>query len=89
MLNRLGKFSADDIVKCFFLFFCLFCFLIFFRKQVLTFHANCLCMKCQILFSRKKTRTIINLLSAILAQRVVKVTSVTDFFFIKRQRLLK
>ena len=42
-------------------------FLIFSRKHDLTFHANCLekaiCIRCQILFSRKK-KTIINLSSA-------------------------
>ena len=63
------KSSADNILKCF--------FLIFLRKQDLIFHANCLqwrqfawdvnCLLGKII------KTIINLSSAELAQRVVKV----------------
>ena len=64
-VSTLGKFSADDILKYF--------FLIFPRKQDLTFHANCL-LKCQILFSGKNKKNIINLSSAENAQRVVKVS---------------
>ena len=62
------KNSADYILKYF--------FLIFARKQDLTFYANCLlrtiCMRCQILFSGKD---IINLLPAELALSVVKINS--------------
>ena len=55
-------------------------FLIFPRKQHLTFHANCLlwtletiCKKCQMLFSWKNKKNIINMSSAELAQIVVYV----------------
>ena len=37
-------------------------------------------MKCQILFSEKNTKNIVNLLSAELAQRVVKVNAYTKFY---------
>ena len=50
-------------------------FLIFPRKQDVTFHANCLqtiCTKCQILFSGK-IRINVNLSSADFAQRVLSV----------------
>ena len=47
-------------------------FLIFPRKQDLTFHANSICMKGQIQFSGKNKKNIINLLSAEIAKKVVK-----------------
>ena len=108
-LSTLGKIFSrrqiDDI------------FLIFPRKQDLTFQANCLlrrqfawnvkscflgkirktketiCLKCQILFSGKNKKNIINLSSAENAQKVVKVkvpvTAAADnilfFFFFARQ----
>ena len=59
---------------------------IFSRKQDLTFHANCLnpmetiCMKCQILFSEKNKKNIINLSSSELAKRAVTVKLVFALF---------
>ena len=63
------KFSADDTNI----------FLIFPRKQVLTFHANCLQWRqfawtVIFCFLRKNKKTIISLSSAELAQRDIKVT---------------
>ena len=73
MLSTPSKNSADDILNCFSYF-----------SQKTGFDISCklspletICMKCQILFSRKNKKTIINLLSAELAQRVVKVNMAT------------
>ena len=62
------KFSADDILKYFSYFL-----------QKKGFDISCklspvetICMKCQILFSGKNKKTVTNLLSAEIAQRVVK-----------------
>ena len=68
-LSTLGKILAHNILEY---------FVIFPRKQNLTFHANCLqmetiCMKCKILFSEKTKKHIINLSPAEFAQRMVKV----------------
>ena len=64
------KISLDDIFKYFFYF-----------TQKTGFAISCklspletVCMKCQILFCGKNKENIANLLSAELAQRVVKVT---------------
>ena len=71
MALHLGKISADDILKYFFLFF------FFFEK--IGFDTSCklspketICMKCQNQSSWKNKKNI-NLLSAELAQRMVKV----------------
>ena len=65
------KFSADDILKYFSYF-----------PQKTGYDISCklspketICMKCQILFSEKNKKNIINLSSAKNAQRVVKVKS--------------
>ena len=62
----LGKIFSKQHFKLFFLFFP--------WKKVLTFHANCR-MKDQSLFSGKNKKNIVNLSSAELAQRVVKVNA--------------
>ena len=70
MLSTLGKIFSRLHFEIFFLFFP--------EKEDLTFHANCfksICMKCQILFSRKNKKNITNLSSAELVKRVVKVKS--------------
>ena len=69
MLSTQVKFSAKDILKYFSYFsqktgFDILCKL----SPLLT-----ICLKCQILFSWKNKKNIINLLFAELAQRVVKV----------------
>ena len=68
-LSTQGKIFSRWHFEIFFFFFP--------EKQDLIFHANCpletICMKCQILFHGKNKKYIINLLSAELAQRVVKV----------------
>ena len=58
-------------------------FLIFPRKQVLTFHTSKIFIKYQSLFSRKNKITIINLSSVELAQRVVKVNAINFIFSFK------
>ena len=65
------KFSADDILKYIF-------FLFFPENRIRHFMqivSETICMKSQILFSGKNKKNITNLLSAELAQRVVKVKS--------------
>ena len=74
-----GKNLVDDILKY-------FSYFLFPRKQALSFHRETICMKCRNLFSEeticmkclslyswKSKKTIIHLLSAELAQGVVKV----------------
>ena len=56
------KFSVDDILKYFSYF-----------SQKTAFDMETICMKCQMLFSGKNKKNIINLSSAELAQRAVKV----------------
>ena len=71
LYHSLGKFSKwhiDDI------------FLVFPRKQILTFHANCLqtiCIKCQILFSgkNKKISSVCHLLKIFLIVLSIKSSS--------------
>ena len=59
------NFSSDDSFEY---------FLIFARKQDLACHAReTICMKCPLLFSGKNKKNLINLSSAELAKRVVKV----------------
>ena len=69
MLSTLDKFFCRQHFEIF--------FLIFSEKQDLTFNANCLQWRqfaCNVKpVSRKNKKTITNLLSAELAQRVVKV----------------
>ena len=67
MLNTLGKFSADDILK----YFSYFSLKTGFDVSCKLSPSEKICMKYQVLFSRKN---IIILLSAELAQRVVKVS---------------
>ena len=63
-LSILGKNSADNP---------LYFFSYFSRKQALTFHANCLHEMSEPIFCEKIRKNIINLSSAELAQRGVKV----------------
>ena len=62
MLSTLVKFSADNILKYFSYF-----------SGITGFEISCKFSPCQNLFPRKNKEKIINVLSADLAQRVVKV----------------
>ena len=59
-------------------------FLIFTRKQVLIFYANC--MKCQILFSGKNKKNVINVSSAELVQRMVQLIHWFVAFYLKSNK---
>ena len=81
-LARLVKFSADDILKYF--------FLISSRKYAFTLHTNCLLRNVKTYFLEKNNKTIFNLSSAEYAQRVVKVQelSASKKCWITRTRLI-
>ena len=78
----LGIFSADDVLKylsCFFCFFFVFVFsLFFFSQKKIRFMISCrFALNIQLLYFLRKIRKIINLLSAEFAQRVLKVNDIT------------